>query len=112
MVSTGDTEISLHNLHDSSVCVGGGGEWLGGDILGKSFFGGGGGTKSQNRVNWDFLTKFSTTPACLCITDSLSHTTYVETNKLFAAYFCQNLKPMFSQVHLQNTVTINHLASI
>ena len=31
------------------------------------------GTKSQNRVNWDFLTKFSTTPASYCITDSLSH---------------------------------------
>ena len=37
-------------------------------------------TKSQNRVNWDFLTKFPTTPASYCITDSLSHTTYVETN--------------------------------
>ena len=44
------------------------------------FFLGGGilGTKSQNRVNWDFWTKFSTTPASLCITDS----PYVETNNL------------------------------
>ena len=41
---------------------------------------GGGGlvTKSQNTVNWDFLTKFPTTPASYCITDSLSH---VETNQ-------------------------------
>ena len=38
-------------------------------------------TKSLNRVNWDFLTKSPTTPASYCITDSLSHTTYVETNK-------------------------------
>ena len=47
-------------------------------------WGGGGGkmgTKSQNRVNWDFQTKFSTTPASYCIADSLSHTTYVETNQ-------------------------------
>ena len=49
--------------------------------LNFNFFWGGGilGTKSQNRVNWDFWTKFSTTPASLCFTDSLSHTTYVET---------------------------------
>ena len=55
--------------------------------LPKFQFSGGGeggklGTKSKNRVNWDFLTKFPTTPACLCITDSLSHTMYVETKQL------------------------------
>ena len=55
--------------------------------LPKFSFSGGGegegtvGTKSQNRVIWNFWTKFPTTPACLCITDSLSHTTYVETNE-------------------------------
>ena len=38
--------------------------------------------KSENRVNQDFLTKFSTTPASYCITDGLSHTTYVETKKM------------------------------
>ena len=41
---------------------------------------GGGGllsTKSQFRVNWNFLPKISTTEASYCITDSLSHTTYV-----------------------------------
>ena len=36
----------------------------------------------QNRVFCGIWTKISTTPAGSCITDSLSHTTYVETNYL------------------------------
>ena len=59
------------------------------------------GTKSQNRVNWDFLTKFSTTPASLCFTDSLSHTTYVETNK------CFNLVSMFQELGCHADCRIN-----
>ena len=50
----------------------------------QNFHFGGGGvfwTKSQFRVNWDFWTKISTTGDSYCITDSLSHTTYVETNR-------------------------------
>ena len=45
------------------------------------FRGGGAGGYSvlQNRGKLEFWTKFSTTPAGSCITDSLSHTTYVET---------------------------------
>ena len=35
---------------------------------------------SEQGVFWGFWTKISTTPAGSCITDSLSHTTYVETN--------------------------------
>ena len=45
---------------------------------------GGGGvfcTKFQNRVFLPIWSKNSGSPACLCITDSLSHTTYVETRK-------------------------------
>ena len=51
-------------------------------------FGGGGGgggilgTKSQNRVKLGFLNQIFNTPASWCITDSLSHTMYVETNHL------------------------------
>ena len=41
---------------------------------------GGGGTKYRLGVNYKIWTKISTTPASSCITDSLSHTTYVETN--------------------------------
>ena len=51
--------------------------------------GGGGvkwGTKSQNRVNWYFSTKFSITPASYCITDSLSYTMYVETKLARGGY--------------------------
>ena len=43
--------------------------------LPKFQFSGGGG------VNCRIWTKISTTPAGSCITDSLSHTTYVETNQ-------------------------------
>ena len=49
-----------------------------------SIFGGGGGIL---KLSWRIgvfcriWTKFSTTPAGSCITDSLSHTTYVETNQ-------------------------------
>ena len=40
------------------------------------------GTKSQNtRVFWGIYSKISGSLACWCITVSLSHTTYVETNK-------------------------------
>ena len=35
------------------------------------------------RVNCRIWTKISTTPAGSCITDSLSHTTYVETNQIW-----------------------------
>ena len=54
-----------------------------------SMGGGGGcsGTKSQKRVFWRIWLKISGSMcfgslACWCITDSLSHTTYVETNKV------------------------------
>ena len=45
--------------------------------------GGGGILKlsSEYPYSEEFWTKISTTPAGLCITDSLSHTTYVETKK-------------------------------
>ena len=47
------------------------------------FRGGGGGILyCRIGVNCRIWTKFSTTPAGSCITDSLSHTTYVETNKV------------------------------
>ena len=65
-------EVKTRNTQSDKIC------------LNFNFLGGGGGklgTKSQNRVNWDFLTKFSTTPASYRITDSLSCTTYVETNQ-------------------------------
>ena len=39
-------------------------------------------TKSQNRVFLPIWSKNSGSLACLRITDSLSHTTYVETNKV------------------------------
>ena len=42
---------------------------------------GGGGTVPRVGALSEFWTKFSTTLASYCITDSLSHTTYVETNK-------------------------------
>ena len=47
------------------------------------FFWGGGVfcTKFQNRVFLPIWSKNSGSPACLCITGSLSHTTYVETKK-------------------------------
>ena len=38
-------------------------------------------TKSQNRVFLSIWSKNSASLDCLCITDSLSHTTYLETNK-------------------------------
>ena len=44
------------------------------------FRGGGGILYCRIGVNCRIWTKFSTTPAGSCITDSLSHTTYVETN--------------------------------
>ena len=47
--------------------------------------GGCSGPKSQNRVFLPILSKNSGSLACLCITDSLSHTTYVETNQFFHA---------------------------
>ena len=99
MVSAGDTDISLLGQYQIFLsakiclnlnCFGGG---YSGQVktqntlsakicLNLDFWGGGKlGTKSQNRVNCDFLTNFSTTPASYCIRDSLSHTTYVETNK-------------------------------
>ena len=37
----------------------------------------------ENRVNWDFWTQIYPNGACHCITDSLSHTMYVETKKSF-----------------------------
>ena len=43
---------------------------------------GGGILKLRIGVFWGIWTKISTTPAGSCITDSLSHTTYVETNKV------------------------------
>ena len=36
--------------------------------------------KEENRVNWDFQTQIYPTGASHCITISLSHTIYVETN--------------------------------
>ena len=49
------------------------------------FRGGGSETVLQNRgYSGRIWTKISTTPAGSCITDSLSHTTYVETNKEFS----------------------------
>ena len=59
-----------------------------------SFWGEGEGGILQNRgILWD-LTKISTTPAGSCIRDSLSHTTYVETNdfviKVFVAVLLMN----------------------
>ena len=52
------------------------------------FGGGGGGSGGSDQHSWNtwvpplkyFWTKFSTTPASYCITDSLSRTTYEETN--------------------------------
>ena len=46
------------------------------------FSGGGGILYYRIGVFCRICTKFSTTPAGSCITDSLSHTTYVETNKM------------------------------
>ena len=54
-------------------------------------------------VNRRIWTKISTTPAGSCITDSLSHTTYVETNKHFGLQnesvvcfeFVRHLKAVF-----------------
>ena len=49
------------------------------DLLKIQLEGGCSGTKFQSREFWIF-SNFSGSLACLCITDSLSHTTYVETN--------------------------------
>ena len=49
--------------------------------LNFNFRGGGGILYYRIGVFCRICTKFSTTPAGSCITDSLSHTTYVETNK-------------------------------
>ena len=48
-----------------------------GNILGGGVFC----TTFQNRVFLPIWSKNSGSPACLCITDSLSHTMYVETNQ-------------------------------
>ena len=63
-----------------------------------SFSGGGGILYCRIGVNCRIWTKFSTTPAGSCITDSLSHTTYVETNQrptplflCFVFFFRQNV---------------------
>ena len=51
------------------------------DLPKFQFLGGGGGILNfRIGVFCRIWTKFSTTPAGSCITDSLSHTTYVETN--------------------------------
>ena len=54
-------------------------------------FRGGRGVFYRIGVNCRIWTKISTTPAGSCITDSLSHTTYVETNELRSHTFvrCQ-----------------------
>ena len=49
--------------------------------LNFNFLGGGGILYYRIGVFCRICTKFSTTPAGSCITDSLSHTTYVETNE-------------------------------
>ena len=73
-------EVKTQNLLSAKIYLylnlgGGGFSWSQNSkyqVLAKfSFSGGGGGklgTKSQNRVSWDFLTKFSITPASYCIT--------------------------------------------
>ena len=86
MVCTGNTEISLHILSPwwgwysevkYSKC----------QDLRKFQFSGGGGILKPNSslgVNWAIWSKISGRLACLCITDSLSHTTYVETKSVSA----------------------------
>ena len=77
MVSTGDTEISLH-IRSPWFC----------QDLPKFQFSGGGGEMKPNftsGVKWGTWSKNSGSLACLCITDSLSHTTYVETNKIYTS---------------------------
>ena len=70
------------DLDSVTIFIGGGG------ILGHLRFGlsdnfhfGGRGVFYRIGVFCGIWTKISTTPAGSCITDSLSHTTYVETNK-------------------------------
>ena len=86
----GDTTLSLHILQPTLT---GGMFWkvktksakicLIFNVFGPG--GGGSGTKFQFRVNWVIWSKISRSLACLCITDSLSHTTYVETNQTSGA---------------------------
>ena len=89
MVSTGDTEISLHirspgggggilqsNTESAKICLnfnfrgeGGGALWS--EIPERGFL---------ENLDKNLLFEVNCTETCLCITDSLSHTTYVETN--------------------------------
>ena len=106
MVSTGDTENSLHIRPPwnslANFFFGGGGysgivktqsakSWPNFNFRrrglsklkvpspGQISFFGGGILGPEQGVNWDFWTQIYPTGASLCITDSLSHTTYVET---------------------------------
>ena len=57
-------------------------------------------TKFQNRVFLPIWSKNSGSQACLCITDSLSHTTYVETN--------ENINTNFSEGIIQKQTQRSH----
>ena len=93
MVSTGDTEISLHIRSPRFLASrGGGGRYYGVTTentqsakicLNFNFRRGGYfDLKFREGCSGEFGQKFTVhTETCLCITDSLSHTTYVETNK-------------------------------
>ena len=75
--------LKLLNLDSlSNFIFGGGGilKLLNLDSLSNFIFGGGGILNFRIGVFCRIWTKISTTPAGSCITDSLSHTTYVETN--------------------------------
>ena len=81
---------------------GGGGRWYSlpsqnskcQDLPKFQFWGEGGSVPRVGALS-DFLTKFSTTPASYCITDSLSHTTYVETNNLPSAPYIMYNQDVF-----------------
>ena len=75
-------QVKTENTQSAKIC------------LNFNFRMGGGGVCSESGALSEFRTKFSTTPASSCITDSLSHTTYVETNK--TRYCSQDFEAAFN----------------
>ena len=75
--------LKLLDMDSVTIFILGGGGILKLSDLDSDNFHWGGYSELQNRgYSVRIWTKISTTPAGSCITDSLSHTTYAETNKL------------------------------
>ena len=65
------------------------------------FWGGGGCSETVFQNRGRIWTKISTTPAGSCITDSLSHTTYVETKNTHDPKMAGFWHGIYTQVHLR-----------